>query len=147
MEKKDRSPRIRVAAERILLVRHHKHGRDYYLLPGGGVMWGESMSEALSREMEEETGLKVQAGKLLCVSETIFPDSSRHIVNMVFRGIESGGELKPSSDVRVRGAEFVDLRELDRVELYPPMADFLNRAGRSGYEDGGIYLGKLWREM
>ena len=40
-------PRIRVSAvlrwqDRVLLCRHEKHGRDYWLLPGGGVNAGES---------------------------------------------------------------------------------------------------------
>lgn len=105
------------------------------------------MTSALSREIEEETGLKVQAGKLLCVSETIFPDGSRHIVNLVFRGIEKGGELKPAADVRVVAADFVDLHELDRIDLLPPIGDFLTRACQPGYRGGGVHLGRLWKEL
>ena len=152
MEASERSPRLRVAAavtrgKQLLVVRHRKEGREYYLLPGGGVAWGESMTEALSREIEEETGLKVQAGKLLCFSETIFPDRSRHIVNMVFRGIERGGELKPSRDVRVAGAGFVDFHDLKRIELLPPIAEFLIHARRSRYVGGAVYLGKVWKDV
>jgi ADP-ribose pyrophosphatase YjhB (NUDIX family) len=145
-------PRLRVAAvisreEGLLLVKHSKAGREYYLLPGGGVMRGENMNEALSREIEEETGLKVQAGKLLCVSETIFPDSSRHIVHMVFRGIERGGKLQPSRDPRVKGAEFMDFRNLGSIELLPPIGEFLQRSYRSRFEEGAVYLGELWKEL
>jgi 8-oxo-dGTP diphosphatase len=151
MEESERLPRIRVAAAvvrdgRLLLVRHRK-GRDYYLLPGGGVGWGESLADALSREVKEETGLQVRAGSLLCVSETIFPDASRHIVNIVFEGTEKGGELAPAIDARVVSAEFVDLSEIDRIELLPPLGDFLARACRPGYEGGCVYLGRLWKEM
>jgi ADP-ribose pyrophosphatase YjhB (NUDIX family) len=152
MEDRERAPRLRVAAvvirdKQVLVVRHRKEGREYYLLPGGGVNRGEGMTEALSREIEEETGLKVQAGKLLCVSETIFPDRSRHIVNMVFRGIERGGELKPSRDVRVTGAEFVDFRDLKRVDFLPPIGEFLERAGRSRFRGGAVYLGTVWKDV
>lgn len=151
-EEGERLPRIRAAAavvrdDRLLLVRHRKDGREYHLLPGGGVTWGESLSETLCRETEEETGLRVRAGKMLCVCETIFPDASRHIVNVVFEGIEMGGELKPAVDTRVAGAEFFDLQELTRVELLPPFGDFLARACRPGYTGGCVYLGKLWKEI
>jgi ADP-ribose pyrophosphatase YjhB (NUDIX family) len=90
--------------------------------------------------------MKVQAGKLLCVSETIFPDASRHIVNIVFQGDEKGGEPVPGSDTRVVGADFIELHELDRIELFPPMGDFLARACRPEYRGGCVYLGRLWRE-
>ena len=55
-------PRIRVSAilrwnGRILLARHEKPGKEYWLLPGGGVKAGESLLEALVRELREETGV------------------------------------------------------------------------------------------
>ena len=55
-------PRIRVSAlllwrDRILLCRHEKPGKEYWLLPGGGVNSGESLVDALRRELSEEVGL------------------------------------------------------------------------------------------
>src|SRR3954467_1537451 len=55
-------PRIRVSAilrwqDRVLLCRHEKHGREYWLLPGGGVNSGESLVEALRRELDEEVAI------------------------------------------------------------------------------------------
>ena len=49
-------PRIRVSAilrrdSRLLLVRHEKQGREYWLLPGGGVGGGETLVAALKREL------------------------------------------------------------------------------------------------
>jgi ADP-ribose pyrophosphatase YjhB (NUDIX family) len=75
------------------------------------------MTETLSREITEKRGPRAQVGKLLCVSETIFPDGSRHSVNLVYRGIEVGGQLKPSTYVRMAGKEFVDLRKLNPARL------------------------------
>ena len=44
-------PRVRVAGiliedDRILLIEHTKNNRKYWLVPGGGVDWGESAAEA-----------------------------------------------------------------------------------------------------
>ena len=45
-------PRVRVAAVllhqgRIVVVRHSRDGKDYHLLPGGGVEPGETLEQAL----------------------------------------------------------------------------------------------------
>ena len=55
-------PRIRVSAalrwqDRLLLCRHEKPGKEYWLLPGGGVKSGESLADALRRELLEEVGI------------------------------------------------------------------------------------------
>jgi len=55
-------PRLRVSAvlrwgERILVCRHVKPDREYWLLPGGGVNAGESLLQALRRELAEEVGI------------------------------------------------------------------------------------------
>ena len=55
-------PRISVSAilrwgGRILLCRHEKADRAYWLLPGGGVNSGESLVRALHRELAEEVGV------------------------------------------------------------------------------------------
>ncbi len=55
-------PRIRVSAilrwqDRMLLCRHEKGEKQYWLLPGGGVNSGESLVDALHRELGEELGI------------------------------------------------------------------------------------------
>ena len=49
-------PRIRVSAilrreDRLLLCRHEKHGKNYWLLPGGGVNSADCLFDALHREL------------------------------------------------------------------------------------------------
>jgi ADP-ribose pyrophosphatase YjhB (NUDIX family) len=49
----------------LLIKRGHEPGAGLWSLPGGRVEPGETDTEALVREMREETGLVVQAGPLL----------------------------------------------------------------------------------
>jgi 8-oxo-dGTP diphosphatase len=51
----------------ILLIRHQEHdsGRDYWLVPGGGILPGETEEACVIREMQEETNLTVRVEHLL----------------------------------------------------------------------------------
>ena len=83
-------PRVRVAGilienERILLIEHSKNDKKYWLVPGGGVDWGESTAESLIREYKEETNLDIEVESFLFLSETIAPDKEKHVINLYFK--------------------------------------------------------------
>jgi len=118
------NPRIRAAAAivqdgALLLVRHEKEGRGYWMLPGGGVQWGESIDAAVRREMIEETGLEVRTGALLFVKDTIHPEGARHMVHIVLRAEVLGGEVRPSQDPRVVETRWVPFSELSSIDFRP----------------------------
>jgi nucleoside triphosphatase len=56
---------------KILLARSHKWF-DKYTLPGGHIEVGESMVDAVKREVKEEVGLEVDVVEMLLVQEAIF---------------------------------------------------------------------------
>jgi nucleoside triphosphatase len=56
---------------KILLARSHKWF-DKYTLPGGHIELGESMVDAVRREVKEEVGLDVEVAEMLLVQEAIF---------------------------------------------------------------------------
>ena len=61
-----------ILGDQVLLVKNkHLEGPDneYWSLPGGGVEEGESLRQALQREMLEETGVKAKIGPLLFINE------------------------------------------------------------------------------
>jgi 8-oxo-dGTP diphosphatase len=51
--------------DKVLMVRHQNGTRNYWTLPGGGVMDGESLEQAAIREVLEETHLDVSIVRLL----------------------------------------------------------------------------------
>jgi 8-oxo-dGTP diphosphatase len=146
-------PRIRVSAmlrwrDRVLLIRHEKEGRDRWLLPGGGVHGGESLVDALRRELEEEVGIDTDLpleGPVALV-ESISPPGSfrpKHVVHVVFAADLGGRSLETvsSHDAAVRGHRLFTLEDLDDVVLHPPIQRFLRR-WRPG--DPAVYLGSMW---
>jgi nucleoside triphosphatase len=56
---------------KILLTKSHKWF-DKYTLPGGHIEVGETMKEAVAREVKEEVGLDVEVAEMLFIQEAIF---------------------------------------------------------------------------
>jgi ADP-ribose pyrophosphatase YjhB (NUDIX family) len=146
-------PRIRVSAvlrwrDRVLLCRHEKPGKEYWLLPGGGVNSGESLVDALHRELAEEIGIAedVPVEGPVAIVDSIAPIRSlaaKHVVHIIFGGDLGGRSLDAvtSHDAAVRGHRLFTVDELDSVVLHPPIQRFLRR-WQPG--DPAVYLGALW---
>lgn len=143
--------RVRIAVvvprgSEILLVRHVKEDRQYWLVPGGGLQWGETIDECARRELKEETNLDIKLIKLLFISESVSKEHSRHLINLTFLGQASNldEELKSTGDERVQEAKFVPVEDLHKLEIHPPIAPFIARMYKDKFEGNALFLGNLW---
>ncbi len=148
-----RQPRIRVSAlilrngDGLLLLRHEKEGRPYWLLPGGGVEAGETLERALARELAEECGFHdIAVVAPVALVESIAPagvPDGKHVVHLIYHVEVSPGaiEMVASRDETVRNHRVVRRRELADVDLRPPIQRFLER-----FEPGDpfVSLGRVW---
>ncbi|MGH2807884.1 MAG: NUDIX hydrolase [Actinomycetota bacterium] len=114
----DRSPLIGVGAivvreGSILMVKRGKEpAKGLWSVPGGRLEHGEYITQAVAREVKEETGLDVEVGELLGVFEVV---GDTHYVILDHVATVSGEQqLQPGSDAEeVRWVKLEDVATLD----------------------------------
>jgi len=74
----------------------HRRDVDWWNLPGGGMEAGETVDEALLREVYEETRLEVEVGQLVGV----YSKPQKQEVVLTFRCRVIGGTLQPTEETR-----------------------------------------------
>ncbi len=104
---------------RMLAIRLRDRDGEFYIMPGGGQRAGELLPAAAEREVAEETGISVKAGRLLFVIEGAEGEAC-HRVDLVFlceyAGMAAADTLTDENQV---GWDWLEIRELNRLPLYP----------------------------
>jgi len=135
----------------VLLVEHADESgspEPFWTPPGGGVEFGESLAEALRREVEEETGFSIHVGPLRYTLDFVRPPL--HAVSFYFQCSVEGGTLDTGTDPElgddqlIRSSRFVSFEELGALSVYPEsFAERLSMEARAGFPLGTQYLGTL----
>lgn len=117
--------------DRVLIVRRAQppaHG--LYTLPGGGVELGETLADALIREIREETGLEIEPLALAGFRQVIARDEAgrieRHFVILPFAARWIGGEI--SLNEELTEARWLKLSELPRLNTTEGLAEVVAAA-------------------
>ena len=118
---------VAVAGDRLLLVRRGREpGQGLWSVPGGRVEAGESLVEAVERELAEETGVVARCGPLLGVAER--RDGDHHFV-ILDHLVEVEAAVPPVPGDDADDASWVPLADVRELALVPGLVEFLEGAG------------------
>ncbi|MHC1744274.1 MAG: NUDIX hydrolase [Syntrophobacteraceae bacterium] len=114
----------------LLVQRGREPAYGKWSVPGGLVEVGESLRDAVRREVREEVGLDVRVGDLATVLDRVIPDENGrplyHYVLLDFVCEYRGGEPKPASDALQ--CAFVEIDVLSELSLTTGTREVIVRA-------------------
>lgn len=113
----------------VLMIHRQRDGKEYYIVPGGGVEDGETVIEAAYREADEETGLEIELGPLLWKRPFSTPAQNGKVIDQIeyaylitqFNGTLQlrGPEFHRQSETNVYRLEWMSLSEFPNRIVYP----------------------------
>jgi 8-oxo-dGTP diphosphatase len=120
-----------IRQNRVLIVRRAKPpSAGLYTLPGGGVEAGESLHDAIKREVKEETGIAIEPVALAGYREAIKRDAdgkvARHFVIMAFACRWMSGE--PALNEELIEARWLELPEIGPLNTTDGLAEIVTAA-------------------
>lgn len=113
----------------LLCIRTNKPAQGLWWFPGGRVLKGELLIDAVKRKVQEETGLEASDIKMLGTEETLFPDGPfgepTHTINVVFRvNLSIPQDATIADGQHVKMCWFTDLPK----DLHPYIQKYAERA-------------------
>ncbi len=124
-----------------VVIQKHQYARSgIYRAPSGGANTGESLREAATREMYEETGLIIELERFVLDLhlDVICNDRTIPWRTFVFLASSTGGEMKP-----IDTHEIFDIKVLTRDYILGPINQLMEDSGWGGFK----YRAFLTREF
>ena len=117
---------------RVLIVRRARApAKGVYTLPGGGVELGETLEQAVIREVREETALDIEPVELVGFRQAIARDAAgrveRHFVILPFAARYVAGEI--SLNEELSAADWRDPSSLGDLKTTEGLAEVIAAAG------------------
>ncbi len=124
-------PKIIVAAlvekdNKFLLVKETlESGKEYWIVPGGGVEFGENLTDAIKREIKEETNLDIKIKNFAGFQEAIVPKYNYHTVIFFYRAEPQNENV--ILEKKIIEAKFFSREEIPNLNLVDSSRKFLEK--------------------
>jgi ADP-ribose pyrophosphatase YjhB (NUDIX family) len=94
---------------------------DYYLFPGGGMEFGETIEQTAIRETLEETGVKVKIKDIFHINEYINnKDWNERSISIFFLAeIEKIGKPLTNDNGKIKDIVWIDIKDLNKYNVKP----------------------------
>jgi len=120
-----------IGSQGVLLVRRDKEpGKGLWSIPGGGVEVGETQTDAVIREVREETGIDCEVVEIISTADVIMHDSDarvefHYLLNHYLTRAVGGTIQKESPEAEV---SWFNLDELPEDEIPPQIIKVIQDA-------------------
>ena len=113
---------------RVLMAKNPEEKREFYYSVGGRVHFGESLEDAVLREVKEETNVECEIDRIACLHENFFTDDDGipfHEISVFFfikpcealRNIKNGHNTEGGPGYEY--LEWIDLNNCRGKTIYP----------------------------
>lgn len=107
--------------------RNKKNACGLWVIPGGGVDFGETTKEAAVREIKEETNIDVDIIKFICYQEIINVPGDYHGVIFFYLAKPKHLNFKAKEDISKVG--FFSIDEIKKMNIVNSVESVLREAG------------------
>ncbi len=133
-----RSRAIVLKNKHIALIKRQRDGREYYVIPGGGMEPGETPEQTAIRESREELGLAIAIDRLLAKVTFHGREQYYYLARVTGghfgtgKGPEMTGKYPPERGTYT--PVWMPLAEVARINLFPPsIRELVSRSLKEGW--------------
>lgn len=110
--------------QEILLMRYRYGNSDVFMLPGGNQDPGETLTDTIKREIQEELTLDVETSKMVICGEVILWPNKEDTLHCIFEAeITSGTPVLNPEHTSAQEIVWLPISELENKHIYPNVGE------------------------